>query len=177
LKKAIQLDPGSAELRAFLSWPLYLKGDFAGSLASANEAIRIEPDFWVAHMGAGFAFTSLRQFPEAIAEFQKARTMNPESTLNLAGLAAVWAVGGERAEAVEMVSTLQKMAQSQYVSPMDVALVHTALGDKDRAFQWLDRAFDDQAEMLLFLKRYPPFAALRGDPRFATLLHRVGVAE
>jgi hypothetical protein len=65
----------------------------------------------------------------------------------------------------------------QYVSPMDIAMVYTALGEKNRAFEWLDKAYADQSEMLLFLKSYPPFEDLSADPRFAQLLRRVGVAQ
>lgn len=177
MNKAIQLDPGSAELRAFLAWPLALKRDYNGALRVSNDAIRIEPDYWVAHMTAGLSLLGLHQFSEAIAEFEKTRTMNPASTLNLAGLAQAWAASGKRSQAAEMLNTFRTMSRTQYVSPMDVAAIHVALGETDLAFQWLDKAFDDQSEMLLFLKDYPPFAPLRSDARFAALLHRVGVGE
>ena len=74
-----------------------------------------------------------------------------------------------------MLATLKKMSEQQYVSPMDIAMVHTALGEKDRAFEWLEKAYADQSEMLLFLPIYPPFDSLRADPRFQDLVRRVGV--
>ena len=110
--------------------------------------------------------------PNAIAA-----SLQVDSTVNLAGLASAWAASGKQAEATEILATLHKMSQTQYVSPMDVALVHTALGQKDLAFQWLDKAYDDQSEMLLFLENYAPFAPLRSDPRFSALLHGVGVVQ
>ncbi len=80
---------------------------------------------------------------------------------------------GKRAEALNILADLQARRTHQYVSPMDIAVVYTALGDKDQAFRWLDRACEDGSEMLLFLAQYPPLESLHRDPRFQQLLQRV----
>ena len=73
-----------------------------------------------------------------------------------------------------MLSRMQRLASSRYVTPYGVALVHAGLGETDEAFQWLSRAVDDRAHWLVWLSLDPRFASLRGDPRFAATLARMG---
>jgi len=173
LRAGLRLDPLSADLLAMIGWPLYLKGDYQGGLAACQEAERIYPDYWLAYMGAGFDLLALRRNEEAVAAFEKARTLNPESTINLSGRAAAWAAEGQRAKVADLLAAMKKMSAQQYVSPMDLALVHLVLGERDAALASLEKAYDDQSEMMLFLKRYPLFEPLRGEARFQALVGRV----
>lgn len=177
LKRALEIDPLSTDITSMMGWPLYLKGDYTGSIDVARKTIAIDAEFWVPYMGLGFAQLSLGQFPQAIEAFEKARALNPASTLVVAGLGSAWARSGRRDKAVQILATLEKMQEQQYVSPMDIATVHAALGEKDKAFEWLEKAFADQSEMLLFLPLHPAFEILRPDPRFQDLVRRVGVTR
>ena len=67
------------------------------------------------------------------------------------------------------------MSKQRYVSPYLIAIVYVGLGDKDQAFAWLDKAFQDRSSLLLWLKVEPQFDSLRDDPRFQDLLRRVGL--
>jgi hypothetical protein len=80
---------------------------------------------------------------------------------------------GKHDEALKILADLEGRRAHQYVSPMDIAVVYAALGDKDQAFRWLDHACEDGSELLLFLADYEPLDSLHGDPRFQQLLHRV----
>src|SRR5208282_1513715 len=86
LKKARQLDPLSPALPTMVSWCLYLKGDYAGAIQAADAAIQLDSGFWFAHMENGYNWLALGRYPEAIAQFGKAVSLNPESTISLSGL-------------------------------------------------------------------------------------------
>jgi serine/threonine-protein kinase len=63
------------------------------------------------------------------------------------------------------------------VAPFDIAVVYDALGERTQALDWLENAYQDQSEMMLFLEIYPPIADLRGEPRFQELVRRVGISS
>jgi tetratricopeptide (TPR) repeat protein len=76
---------------------------------------------------------------------------------------------------MKILALLKKTMSEQHVAPFDIAVVYDALGEWEQALDWLEKAFEDQSETMLFLEIYPPVADLRGDPRFQMLVRRVGV--
>jgi DNA-binding winged helix-turn-helix (wHTH) protein/TolB-like protein/tetratricopeptide (TPR) repeat protein len=173
LKKALQLDPLSPAILAMVNWPLYLKGDYEAALESGKAAIKVDPDFWLPYMDNGYNLLALGRYPAAITQFEKARALNPESTINLSGLGATYAQSGRRAEALAVIAQMNDLSGRQYVAPIDIANVYGALGDRDRAMEYLERAYQDQSEMMLFLQLYGKYAGLNNDPRFQELRRRV----
>jgi DNA-binding winged helix-turn-helix (wHTH) protein/TolB-like protein/Tfp pilus assembly protein PilF len=175
MKKALTLDPLSPEINSFLAWDYYLERDYQGCLEQSHKAMQMFPDFWVPHMAAGMCYYSESQFQQAAEEYQKALGMNPESTFSQAGVGMCLAKQGKRAAALEALDRLQAMKNQTYVSPVYVALVYLALGDRDAEFRWLEKGYDDRAEWLLWLTVDPLFDAEHGDPRFEELVRKVGV--
>ena len=175
LNKALRIDPLSLEIQSMMTWPLYLKGDYKGQLDAAYRSVKLDPDFWLAHMEVGSALASMHRFSEAIPELEKARALDPDSTLNLSVLGVALAGSGRRTEAMQILDDLKQMSARQYVSPIDIAAVCTALGDREEALRQLEEAWQDKSEMLLYLRIYPPLASLRNEPRFQELVRRVGV--
>lgn len=96
---------------------------------------------------------------------------------NLAGEGYVYAQQGRRGDALRVLQRLDSLSSSQYVTSYAVALVHAALGDRDQAFAWLDRAVKERTHWLLWLNRDRRWDPLRTDPRFASLVQRVGLPE
>jgi TolB-like protein/Flp pilus assembly protein TadD len=173
LNKALRLDPLSPEINGMLAWPLYLKRDYDGALAACRKTLKLHPDFYVAHWWAGVSYLMKHQFPQALAEVNSARALNPDSTGPTATLAAAYALSGDRADAEKLLAGLMSRRSKQYVSPMDIANVYHALGEKDQMFRWLDRAYDDQSELLIVLQYDPQWDDLRSDPRFQELVRKV----
>jgi Flp pilus assembly protein TadD len=118
-------------------------------------------------------------FEEAITAFQRAMsvTQSPAKTLAMAGLGHVYAVSGRKTEARKILAELQRLSEHSYVQATDVALVYAGLGDKDKAFAWLDKAYEEHSFALSNLKVEPRFDPLRSDPRFTDLLRRMGLPQ
>jgi hypothetical protein len=91
-------------------------------------------------------------------------------------LGYAYAVSGRNSEALRMLTELDQLAACRYVSPYFRALIYAGLGEKTQAFAWLDKAYEERNEWLVWLKVDPKLDSLRADPRFADLLHRVGFA-
>jgi len=176
IRKGLKIDPLSPELLFMLEFPPCLAHDFEGALAADRAAMKAHPDFWPPHVAAGYAWLAERRFPEAVAEFEKARAPAPDATLTLSGLAATQARSGNRPEAVKLLAQLQKMKAERYVAPFDIVVVCVTLGERGQALDWLEKAFEDQSEMMLFLEMYEPVDDLHGEPRFQELVRRVGVS-
>ena len=93
-----------------------------------------------------------------------------------ASITVVTAAGPEP-EAQSALSELKMLSTQRYVSPMDIALIYTGLGDRNSAFQWLEKAYGDRTEFLGWIKVDQRLDGLRPDPRFSELMRRVGLQQ
>jgi tetratricopeptide (TPR) repeat protein len=114
-------------------------------------------------------------YEEAIAAFQKAIPLSGGSPDEPAELARAYARSGRQAEARKIIADLQEQSKRRYVAPTVIASIYAALGEKDQAFVWLDKAYDEHDFILVLLKVEPMFDDLRSDPRFTAQLQRVGL--
>jgi tetratricopeptide (TPR) repeat protein len=128
-------------------------------------------------MTAGMCHYMKAQYPQAIQEYTKAQTMNPESTYVVVGLGVSFAKSGNRGAAYQAIEKLHAMEKDGYVSPAYIGLVYQALGDTDNEFLWYRKGYDDRAEWLLWLTVDPLYDGQRADPRFLDLVQKVGVAH
>jgi tetratricopeptide (TPR) repeat protein len=109
-------------------------------------------------------------YQEAIAELKKVNTEGGQ-------LAYAYAVAGQTDQAQKILNDLKELSKQQYVSPFDFALIYKGLGDKDRAFEWLNKTFDENPYRLSMLRVNPRFDSLRSDLRFDDLLRRMKLAS
>ncbi len=176
LERARELDPLSLVIAATLGRHGYF---FARQYDRALEVLRKitknDPEFWIGHNFLAWVYTMNGQSPEAIEQFMIAQQLdqNPET---LVGLGYVFGLSGNVDEARKILSELKKLREQQYVQPVDIALVHTGLGEKDEAFLWLDKACEERAQWFSEIKADPAFDPLRSDARFLKLLERIGLA-
>ncbi len=172
---AQELDPRSLIINANLSWVFYLARRNDDAIAQAQKTVAMEPSFAVAHGYLGQAFLAKGEYEKALGELQQALTLSGNETSFKAELGNAYAVAGKKSEALAILHELLQMSVQQYVSPYSIALVYAGLGDQDQAFQWLDKAYDEHSVRLINIAVHPRLAGLRGDPRFAALVRRIGL--
>ena len=101
--------------------------------------------------------------------------MSQGDTNELAWLGQGYAAAQQQAEARKTLAELKERSQQTYVQPIAIALIHTFLGEKDAAFEWLQKAYEDRSTALVYLKVDPAWDSLRSDPRFTDLQSRTGL--
>jgi TolB-like protein/Tfp pilus assembly protein PilF len=174
-RRAQQLDPLSLIITAQLGQALVFAWRHDDVILEVRKALEMEPNFARGHFFLGMAYEQKRMYREAVAEFQKAFDLSGGSTYALGALGHAYAMAGNRDEALHALADLAEISTRRYVAPFHAALIYTALGEKDRAFEWLSKALDDHSSRLKLLKVDPRFASLHDDSRFGTLLQRMGL--
>jgi hypothetical protein len=116
-------------------------------------------------------------FGHAISEHRKALARSKGSPVMLGALGHTYCVAGQRSEGLDILRQIESMSAQRQVFAYEVALMHAALGELDLAFQWLDKAFHDRSAWLAYLPVEPRLDPIRSDPRFVSLLARVGHAR
>jgi len=117
-------------------------------------------------------------YPEAIAEIQRVIDLlgdNDPATISY--LAEVYATSGNRDEASKALSQLKEQSKHRYIDPYDIARIYIGLGEKDLAFQELEKGYEDRSFGMVWLKVDPLLDPIRSDSRFKDLLARVGLAD
>jgi len=175
-RRAQQLDPLSAVFNAFVGASLYFARRYDEAIEECRKAVDLHPDFGVAHWYLGRAYLQKGRFPEALAELQKAVTLSGGSPLMKGTLGVGFALAGDRAAAERTLDELEKIRAESYASALDLADIHVALADRERAFRWLDQAAAERSFHLIYLKVWPELDPLRPDPRFKALILRLGLA-
>ncbi|HEV7799159.1 MAG TPA: winged helix-turn-helix domain-containing protein [Pyrinomonadaceae bacterium] len=177
-KRTSELEPLSFTASSHLGWILYLSGRTDEAIAQCTKILSLDPTSFPAHRYLGLAYEQKGMYPQAVVEFQKGLKLSG-SPLMLALLGHAYAASGKTAEARQVLSDLHDLSEAlgtkRYVSPYTIAAIHTGLGDKDQAFKWLERAYEERDVWLMNLKVDPVFAKLRSDKRFQDLLTRAGL--
>jgi serine/threonine-protein kinase len=175
-KRAIDLDPLSLIIQATLGrHGYYFARQFDLAIAQLRKTLEMDDNFWVARLWLGWTCTNAGRLSEGLAELQAARRLDDNLEI-VAALGHAHGLAGRRTEAELALEELERLSRTRYVSPMLGALVATGMGEHDQALGWLEKAYEERAQMMSELKVEPAFDPLRADPRFADLLRRVGLA-
>jgi len=173
--RALKLDPLSPEINALLGQTLNWTRRYDETIQHLQTWTDLEPSDWFSRRILGLAFQQTGKLSAAITEFQRASQLEETNPEAFAALVGGYAVAGRRDQAQKGLDELLERSDRRRVPPYNIATVYAALGDKDRAFEWLERAYQDRSFYLTGLKVDPDVASLRSDPRFSTLLKKVGL--
>jgi len=175
IKTAQSLDPISLSINLGLANLFYAAREYDGALEQLRATVELEPHFANAHILLGTVYVAKKMYDEAIWHYQAAQRLMGDHPEVAAYLGHVYALSGNTGEAEKVLVRLRSLSDKGYGTPYFMALIYTALGDDDRAFAWLERAYDEREEMLGGLKVDAMFDTLRADSRFTTLMRRVGL--
>jgi TolB-like protein/Flp pilus assembly protein TadD len=174
-KKALELDPISPLLNSALGEAYYHARRFDVTIEQNKKALELDPSYAIALVNIGRAYEQMGMHPQARAAFQKILAAAPEDPAILSLMGHEYAVSGDKANADKILATLTNLSRRKYVPAIYFAVIYAGLNEKDDAFRWLDRAYDERCEYLVYLGTEPLADPLRGDPRFAKLLRRTGL--
>jgi Flp pilus assembly protein TadD len=137
----------------------------------------MDPSYEWAHFILGQAYEQKREFNLARAELQRAVELSHNSPLMISAMAHADALSGNQEEALRLLQQLMAQSKKQYVSPFYVAIVYIGLGKTETAMDWMERAFADRSNGLVFLKVEPEVDPLRSNPRFMALQKRLNFPD
>jgi len=173
-KRAQELDPFSLIVNSDLGQVYYFARRYDQAVEQLRKNVEIDPSFYTAHANLGMAYQGKGSFREALAEYRRAQELSADPII-LARLGCAWAASGQRAEALQTLDQLKKISKQRYVPAYGFAILSAELGEKEQAFEWLEKCYQDREPKLTRLKVDPFFDTLRSDPRFADLVRRVGL--
>jgi adenylate cyclase len=172
IQQAERLDPLAPVISSF-AVVVYLAADrIDDAIEAGKRTFEIDPSFVYFDPALADAYREKGEFEKAIALYQKAQAIR---NFPSAGLAVTYAKMGRGEDAQHVLDQLLEKSRQQYVAADAIAAVYAAMGDKDEAFRWLDRAIDEHSAPMLGFIFNPEFRSLRSDPRFAVRVRRIGI--
>ena len=177
-KRALALDPLAVRAHAEIGYSLYFARRYDEAIEQLKKTCDMDPKFAPAHARLGATYLQKKMYQEAILELEKARALDdsPERPGRFAWPAYAYAVSGHRNKAQGMLAELKQIARQRDIRPINFAIIYAGLGDKDQAFAWLDKVYEEGSGRDLGEARVNPmFDSLRSDARFANLLRRVNL--
>lgn len=172
MRQAITLDPLAIIGNAALGWVLMHAGEYQRAIAQFAIARELDSTFALTELWRGQALEDLRRFDEAEAALRRSVELSNDGSIYLAALARTLALQGKRADAERLLVRIERL---RTVPSYEVAKIHLALGKRDAALRWLERAHDERSHSMAFLRVDPQLADVRDEPRFKTLITKVGV--
>jgi TolB-like protein/Tfp pilus assembly protein PilF len=173
VEQSWELDPLNSVINASVGMIRYLAHDYDGALVALRRGLEIDPTHYVSYLRVGLVCLQRNRPNEAIDAMHQAVTHSGGSTEALAGLAQAHAVTGDKLAAERILKQLDEGGH-RYVSPYNVARVYGAVNDRQRALEWLERAYREHNPDLIELTREPSFAGLHADTKFRELVQRIG---
>jgi TolB-like protein/Flp pilus assembly protein TadD len=171
----LEIDPDTLLFKAVRAEILYHARRYDEAVAEASGVLKLHPDFVLASYWLGCAYREKKMYPEAIATFERARKMTGDWPFIVMASGHAQALAGNTQEARRALNTLIQMRQTRLVPDLYPAAIYVGLGDKDQAFHYLNAAYQERVDRLIYLKVEPMADPLRSDPRFAQILAKIGL--
>jgi tetratricopeptide (TPR) repeat protein len=172
-RRALELSPSDTVMNEHMGWTYLMARDYDRAIQSARKAIEMDPNFLLAHRVLGLAYEYRGRHDEATAEFTRGVELSHGDPVAKAFLARSYAAAGHKDQATKILNELLQLATRQYMPPVEIAATYTALGRNDEAFSWLNKAYDQRAAALVYLRVNRDYDSIRPDPRFQDLLRRM----
>jgi TolB-like protein/tetratricopeptide (TPR) repeat protein len=174
IQRARALDPVAISADD-VSSILFLGRRYDEAIRESRSTLAIQPDNAFALMNLGFSLVANDQAPDAIPALEKAVSLSKGSPAVTGVLIRAYAHAGRRSDALRLLSELKQRRKVGYIPAGAFVNAYLGLGENEQAFYWLEQAYREQSNILQFVKTHPYFDPIRSDPRFADLVHRVGL--
>jgi tetratricopeptide (TPR) repeat protein len=182
-KRSLAIDPFAPLINMNAGWTYFTAGLLEETREQVAKMIEIEPEFYGSYWLKGAICLVEGKYESAIDELKKGFAFGGHQTV-LADLGSAYGLAGRREEAESVLNQLLEMRRSSYVSAICLARVYARIGEKDKAIEWLEKAFDERNGEMLFLKEEidsapenDPLADLGTDPRLITILHKMDLPK
>jgi TolB-like protein/Tfp pilus assembly protein PilF len=175
LSRAIELDPLVPISHHLLGWVQYWERDYEGALARHKTGLEFAPEFPSFQTGIGMTLLAMDRYDEAIAHLRTACTLPGVAPFAEALLGYALARTGHEHEARALLAEGLELRSKRHLAPTTFAFISVGLGEFDEAFDWLEKAYEVHDTWLVFLGELPTYDPLRSDPRFDSLLRRIGL--
>lgn len=173
IEKIRRLDP--AQAFAIDEAGIYFHArDYKSLVEAGRNSLAVRPDFWISHYFLGVGYEGNGRVNDAVREYRKAVEISQGDTDAAAALAYAYALAGKRPEAEAILEGMLQSARTTYLSPYMIAAVYAGLGDKERAFQFLEKAYQERStDLPYFLQADLRIDTLRSDPRLRDIEQRL----
>jgi tetratricopeptide (TPR) repeat protein len=173
VQEAHRLDPLSLAINTDIGFHHYYNGRYPEAVAQLKSVLEMKGDFLLAHLWLARTYLALGRFDEALAETAFAEGKAREWPVLVTARGFTYGATGKREEARAVLAEMETLAKKRFVTAYGMALIHAGLDQKDEAFHWLGKAFDERSHWLVWLRLDPRWKNIRDDPRFAPLVARM----
>jgi serine/threonine protein kinase/tetratricopeptide (TPR) repeat protein len=181
IKRAQELDPVSTEENGGLGHAYLIMHRYDDSISYFRKALDLYPSAAFIRAQMAWSYAAKGMYPQALAEYDKIadsdKSVATENQLVADGLGWVYAVSGRRADALKIAKGFGDLSSHAYVDFYQLATIYAGLGEKDEAFRLLEKGYEGRSAGMPYLGVDPFWSGMRSDPRFADLLHRMGLPQ
>jgi DNA-binding winged helix-turn-helix (wHTH) protein/TolB-like protein/Flp pilus assembly protein TadD len=173
VQRAKEIDPLSPEINVVLGHLYYSSRQYEKAIDVYRKVIQLNPNFARAHMRLGMTYMAQHALGDSVHEYEEAKRLTGADPYVDGLLGCAEALSGNTAAAQKLLKELTLRSRDQYIPAFSIALVYIGLGERDRALEWLEQAYQDRSAYMVYAKTDPLLDPLRSDPRFISLLHRM----
>ena len=175
-KQALEIDPLSLIANRILGQSYYYGRKNDQAIEQNRKTLELDPNFNGAHLYLGLAYVQESKYKEGLAEIEKELVISPGSPAALADLGHALAAAGRKSEAEKVLGQLDEISKHKFVPATDRAIIFTGLQDKDKALEWLEKAYEERSlGGGHIVPADPRFDPLRSNPRFKDILRRMNL--
>ena len=171
-KQYLELDPLSLAANYHLGWHYLYARQYDEALAQLRRTAELDPNFVGTLLYLGWVYEQKRMYAEAIATFQQAVQLS-NTPLTLASLGHAYAIAGRRDEAQKILAQLGDLSKQRYVSAFDIAVIYVGLNEPEQALTWLERAYQEHSQFMIYIDTDPRLDSLRTNLRFQDIFRRL----
>ncbi|HSE97144.1 MAG TPA: tetratricopeptide repeat protein, partial [Blastocatellia bacterium] len=175
IRQAESLDPFSLPIVTNVGWILHLARRYDEAVTQYHKVLDMDSNFVLARRRLGQVYKQKLMFDEAIEVLQSTLPLSDEDTETVASLGHAYALSGRTEEARRVLDAMMALSSQRYIPAYFISSIYMGLGEKDRAFEWLEKACEERYGFLAYLNVEPSFDCLRFDPRFVALARRIGL--
>jgi tetratricopeptide (TPR) repeat protein len=173
-ERALELEPFDHIVNQHLGWHYLYTREYDKALEQLQKTLELKPDLFPTHLIMGMSYTQVGEYAKAIEYYRKAFELEGvQTTLGFLGHAL--ALSGRKDEALKTLRDLLEHSKQNFMVFYHIALIYVGLDEKDQAFEWLEKAFNERNEWMCWLKVAPELDSLRSDERLTNLIQRVGI--
>jgi tetratricopeptide (TPR) repeat protein len=176
IRKARDIDPLNLVINADIAAILCFAGRYDEAIEQSYKVLELDPNFSMAHAELGVAYWGKGMYKESLGPLQRAVELEGEGSVRMIQLAMGYGFAGQKEKAQMFLRRLKERAKTEYVDPTWFAGLYAAIGDKDEALDWIEKAYDERSVFATMLLVDTRFNTLRSEPRYQAVLSRMGLA-